>query len=141
MDVFQFYAAATAIWTGTQGLVLLVSPTLISTLLKSVPSSPTALESYLCAALGISVMAIGMLSVLLTGSIPLTSSMRSASATNRQDEESGRKGSPYNVPSLVITLVYHTTMSFLMYSPQWKFMSNLLVSRKKSYKCVKNKFY
>lgn len=110
MDVFVFYAGATAAWSVIQGLTLFLGPTLIATLLKYEFTNPTPLEIYLCKALGLTVATLGILCVLLTGSIPLTSSMRA------QHEKDQQKSNAYLVPTLWITVVFHAASCALMYS-------------------------
>lgn len=128
MDVFVFYAGATAAWNTIQGLTLVFSPTLISTMLKPEPTKVTELESYLCTALGLAVITLGALCVLLTGAIPLSSSMRggvgstgpgsasSGSTEGKDDVVVGGTHSPFLVPTLWITLIHHGAAAFLMYA-------------------------
>jgi hypothetical protein len=53
-------------------------------------------------------LAVGVLVVLLSGSVPLTSSLNATT-----DEESPK--APYAVPTLTISFIYHTAMGFYCY--------------------------
>lgn len=90
--VYYAYTYGTAGWLITQAVPLVLSPTLIITMLapdvrEATRSSPTAphssshlthsfpaLEEYFSRSLGMTLVALGVLTVLLTGSVPLTSS-------------------------------------------------------------------
>ncbi|KAF3904613.1 hypothetical protein ABW21_db0204584 [Orbilia brochopaga] len=69
-----------------------------------------ALEDYLSRSLGIAVIVIGLLTVLLTGSIPLTASFADPAADHLQDP-----AAPYALPTLVITGCYHAAVAFFCY--------------------------
>ncbi|CCG82630.1 Putative uncharacterized protein [Taphrina deformans PYCC 5710] len=120
MDVFVFYSAATAAWDVIQGLTLFFGPTLISTLLKSEFTNPSELERYLCKALGLTVATLGILCLLLSGSVPLSSSMRGNqtgdAASTTEQGQGGHRTSPYLVPTLWITVLHHGALAFLMYA-------------------------
>lgn len=115
MDVFVFYAAATASWSIVQGSLLFFGPTVIATLLKHEFTNPTPLETYLCRTLGLTLLTLGLLCLILTGSVPLSASMRarpsSPSVTGGKSKEN-----PYLVPTLWITVLYHAATTALMYS-------------------------
>ncbi len=66
------------------------------------------LEEYFSRSLGITMLAVGVLVVLLSGSVPLTSSLNATT-----DEESPK--APYAVPTLTISFIYHAAMAFYCY--------------------------
>ena len=93
MDVFYVYTYGTAAWLGMQALPLIATPKLIVAMLAVETRSPTctdtlerfllpglpmltfiiALEEYFCRCQGLVYITLGILTVLLTGSVPLTS--------------------------------------------------------------------
>ncbi|EPS45127.1 hypothetical protein H072_915 [Dactylellina haptotyla CBS 200.50] len=110
MDVYYAYNYATAGWMLLQSVPLIMSPTMLVTLLSPEVRETTPLEDYFSRSLGLAIIALGMLTVLLTGSIPLTASF--------SDTTSGLEDptAPYALPALVITAVYHTAVSFFCYT-------------------------
>ena len=68
------------------------------------------LESYFSRCLGMSQLALAALTILLTGSIPLTPSS-SADSTDASDPRA-----PFVVPTLVVTLIYHALAMFNSYA-------------------------
>jgi hypothetical protein len=73
LQVFYAYTYGTAAWLALQALPLIVSPTIIIALLSPDVREPTALETYFSRSLGMTLLALGIMVVLLTGSVPLTS--------------------------------------------------------------------
>jgi len=109
MDVYYAYSYATAGWMILQSIPLLTTPTMMVTLLSPEVRETTPLEAYFCRSLGLALIAMGLLSVLLTGSIPLTSSFADPS-THLEDPIA-----PYALPTLVITSLYHAAVAFFCY--------------------------
>ncbi|GAO49032.1 hypothetical protein G7K_3193-t1 [Saitoella complicata NRRL Y-17804] len=109
MDVYHGYSYGTALWGALQSLPLLASPTMIVTLLSPEIREPSPLEIYLTRGLGLTLLSFSILSLLLTGAIPLTSSLRATTA-----EEDPR--APYTVPTLGITMAYHVAAMMLTYA-------------------------
>jgi hypothetical protein len=72
-------------------------------------SSGTDLEEYFSRSLGITLLALGTLVVLLSGSVPLTSSLNAT--TDDEDPKA-----PYAVPTLTISFIYHAAMAFYCYA-------------------------
>ena len=70
-----------------------------------------ALEVYLSRSLGLSLLSIGILSVLLTGSVPLSSRLSDGVTTDAGDPKA-----PYAVPTLTVTTLYHTASAFYCYA-------------------------
>ncbi|KAF3923074.1 hypothetical protein ABW20_dc0105744 [Dactylellina cionopaga] len=79
------------------------------TLLSPEVRETTPLEAYFSRSLGLAAITLGVLTVLLTGSIPLTSSF--ADPTTGMEDPAA----PYALPTLVITAVYHASVSFFCY--------------------------
>jgi hypothetical protein len=75
LQVFYAYTYGSFCWFALQALPLIVSPTIIITLLSPEVREPTALETYFCRSLGMALLTLGIMVVLLTGSVPLTSSI------------------------------------------------------------------
>jgi hypothetical protein len=82
LQVFYAYTYGTASWLAVQALPLIVSPTIIITLLSPDVREPTALETYFSRSLGMTLLALGIMVVLLTGSVPLTSSISDSRLTS-----------------------------------------------------------
>ena len=53
-------------------------------------SRETALEEYFSRSLGLAVLTLGMLTILLTGSVPLTSSLSDCKLPQPTSEQTGR---------------------------------------------------
>ncbi|KAL3420806.1 hypothetical protein PVAG01_07251 [Phlyctema vagabunda] len=115
MDVFYSYTYGTAGWLYLQAAPLIVSPTIIITLLSPEVREATALEEYFSRALGLTLLALGSVVVLLTGSVPLTSSISETTNAGVTTEDSDPKA-PYAVPTLTISMLYHGAMAFFTYA-------------------------
>ncbi|KAI9775140.1 MAG: hypothetical protein M1835_005923 [Candelina submexicana] len=114
MDVFYYYSYGTAAWLSVQALPLLVSPTMIVTMLSPDVRKPTSLEDYFCRSLGITLLALGVITILLTGSVPLTSTFAESASEGVSTEDSDPK-SPYALPTLTLTTTYHAANAFYGY--------------------------
>lgn len=90
--------------------------------------SHLALEVYFSRCLGFTLLTLGILTVLLTGSVPLSSSLREGSSPPFPRESSPANTSsagvstentdpkaPYALPTLTITAVYHSAVAFYCY--------------------------
>merc|ERR1712093_786577 len=104
MDVFYTYSYGSAAWLALQAAPLIVSPTIIITLLSPDVREASPLEQYFSRSLGLTLLTLGIMIVLLTGSVPLTSSI------------SDTTKAPYAVPVLTISMVYHSAMAFYCYA-------------------------
>ncbi|KAI9684074.1 MAG: hypothetical protein M1820_010903 [Bogoriella megaspora] len=139
MDVFYAYTYGSAAWLALQAVPLILTPRIIITmsssevreatgtvpLLKilrtimkkgsvktiSPPSGFYPLETYFGRSLGITQLTLATLTVLLTGSIPLSTASSGAAADDPDDFKA-----PYAVPTLVVTLVYHFLTAFYSYA-------------------------
>ncbi|KAJ6258623.1 hypothetical protein Dda_6670 [Drechslerella dactyloides] len=109
-DVYYAYNYASAGWLLLQSIPLITSPTMVITLLSPEVRETTPLEDYLSRSLGIAAIAIGILTVLLTGSIPLTSSFADPAGDSLQDPTA-----PYALPTLVVTGTYQAAVAFFCY--------------------------
>ncbi|TVY73469.1 hypothetical protein LSUE1_G005128 [Lachnellula suecica] len=115
MDVFYFYSYGTAGWLALQAAPLIVSPTIILTMLSPEVREASALEEYFSRSLGLTLLTLGIMVVLLTGSVPLTSSLSDTTSAAVTTAESDPKA-PYAVPTLIISLLYHASCAFLCYA-------------------------
>ncbi|KAJ5679465.1 hypothetical protein N7462_007709 [Penicillium macrosclerotiorum] len=109
--VFQTYTYSTAGWLSLQSLPLILSPGVIVAMLldETRPASP--IEVYLSRCLGFALLTIAVLTVILTGSIPLTSSISEPISTEDSDPKA-----PYALPTLMITSVFHATSAIYAYT-------------------------
>ncbi|KAE8452393.1 hypothetical protein EG329_001093 [Mollisiaceae sp. DMI_Dod_QoI] len=115
MDVFYSYTYGTAGWLFLQATPLIATPTIITTLLNPDVREPTPLEQYLSRSLGITMLALGIMVVLLTGSVPLTSSF-SDTTDEGVTTDLGDPKAPYAVPTLTISFFYHSAMAIFCYA-------------------------
>jgi len=115
MDVFYSYTYGTAGWLTLQAFPLVVSPTIIIALLSPDVREPTTLEEYFSRSLGIALFTLGVLVVLLTGSVPLTSSFSDTTNAGVTTDANDPKA-PYAVPVLTISTLYHAANTFFCYA-------------------------
>ncbi|PGH00488.1 hypothetical protein AJ80_09179 [Polytolypa hystricis UAMH7299] len=108
MDVFYSYTYGTAAWLTLQAMPLIAMPKVIITMLleETRPSSP--LEIFFARSYGLSLLALSLVTIVLTGSIPLTSSY------TMSPEPTDAKA-PYAVPTILATSFFHGTSAFYMY--------------------------
>ncbi|OQE08828.1 hypothetical protein PENVUL_c008G08765 [Penicillium vulpinum] len=111
MDVFRAYTYSTAAWLALQSLPLITGPSMIVTMLldETRPASP--MELYFARCLGFSFLTIAVLTMMLTGSIPLTSDIKESVTTEDDDPKA-----PYAVPTLMVTSVFHSACAFYAYT-------------------------
>ncbi|KAK6339770.1 hypothetical protein TWF718_009164 [Orbilia javanica] len=122
MEVYYAYNYATAGWMALQSVPLLLFPRMIVTMLspevrESTLPNHIALEIYFSRSLGFAVITLGLITVLLTGSIPLQTTF-SDTSSNLEDPTA-----PYALPTLVITTTYHALVSFYCYT-MWNDIGN-----------------
>ncbi|KAF2722718.1 hypothetical protein K431DRAFT_283544 [Polychaeton citri CBS 116435] len=134
-QVFQAYSFGSSAWTILQAAPLLLFPNLIVSLCAtsddSTAPSPrrmTDLESYLCRTLGLTLLALSIMSLLLSGVVPLTnresflqpseSSPPSSEVgtSSGNDVEGGNGTDPYAYPTLTVTTFFHGIMAFYLYT-------------------------
>ncbi|KAF2120487.1 hypothetical protein BDV96DRAFT_267593 [Lophiotrema nucula] len=113
MDVYYFYSYGTAAWLALQAAPLIASPTMIVTLLSPEVREATTLEVYFSRTLGFALLTIGVLSVLLTGSVPLSSRLTEAGGTSTDASD---PKAPYALPTLTITAFFHAALAFYQYT-------------------------
>ncbi|KAJ5899049.1 hypothetical protein N7495_003793 [Penicillium taxi] len=70
-----------------------------------------SLEIYFARCLGIGLLTIAVIILMLTGSIPLTSSISSPITTDDSDPRA-----PYAIPTLIVTSLFHSASAFNVYS-------------------------
>jgi len=113
MDVFYSYTYGTAGWLALQAAPLIVSPTMIVAMLSPEVREASALEVYFSRSLGLTLITLGVMTILLTGSVPLSSRLEATQGvtTSTQDPKA-----PYALPTLTITMLYHAAMGFYCYA-------------------------
>ncbi|OJJ74801.1 hypothetical protein ASPBRDRAFT_40009 [Aspergillus brasiliensis CBS 101740] len=102
MDVFYAYTYSTAGWLSLQSVALIAVPEMMTTMLEQESRQPSSIETYLSRCLGMGLLTIAILTVMLTGSIPLTASITDPVTTDDSDPKA-----PYAVPTMQVTTVYH----------------------------------
>ncbi|KAJ5138601.1 Glutathione S-transferase/chloride channel C-terminal [Penicillium bovifimosum] len=108
MDVFLLYVYSTAAWLSIQSLALIAGPSMIITMLLDETRPSTPIELYLCRCFGFSLFTIAILSMLLTGVIPVVSDLKEPVTT----EEETNPQAPYAVPTLVVTSIFQSACAF-----------------------------
>ncbi|KAK3203703.1 hypothetical protein GRF29_106g386842 [Pseudopithomyces chartarum] len=111
MDVYYFYSYGTAAWMAIQAAPMIASPTMIVTLLSPEVREATTLEVYFSRCLGLALLTVGVLNVLLTGSVPLSSRLTEGATTSAADPKA-----PYALPTLTITAFFHAALAFYGYA-------------------------
>ncbi|KAJ9199045.1 hypothetical protein DTO166G4_7321 [Paecilomyces variotii] len=111
MDVFYTYTYGTAAWLSVQGFLLLASPKMTVTMLLDETRPPSSIEIYLSRCSGLSLLTLAILTILLTGSVPLTSTANRPVTTNDNDPKA-----PYAVPTMLITTIFHGISGFYAYT-------------------------
>ncbi|KAJ5221750.1 uncharacterized protein N7469_010637 [Penicillium citrinum] len=111
MDVFHAYTYSTAAWLSLQGLPLIAGPKMIAAILLDETRPASSIEVYFARCLGMSLLTIAMLTVMLTGSIPLTASISEPVSTEESDPKS-----PYALPTLMVTTALHSSSAFYAYT-------------------------
>ena len=78
------------------------------------PRRITDLETYLCRSLGLALLALALLSSLLTGALPLSTT--ASEDLDVDDDTVTTSKDPYSYPTLIITTTYHAITSFYLYT-------------------------
>ncbi|CAL5874623.1 uncharacterized protein PFLUO_LOCUS8920 [Penicillium psychrofluorescens] len=111
MDVFHAYTYSTAGWLSLQSVPLIAGPSMIIAMLLDESRPASAMEIYFARSLGISLLTVAALTVMLTGTIPLTSSISSPVTTENSDPKA-----PYALPTLMVTSAFHAVAAFYAYT-------------------------
>lgn len=69
------------------------------------------MEIYFARCLGFSFLTIAVLTMMLTGSIPLTSEIKDSVTTDEDDPKA-----PYAIPTLMVTSIFHAACAFYAYT-------------------------
>ncbi|KAI0489634.1 hypothetical protein F4859DRAFT_159634 [Xylaria cf. heliscus] len=107
MDAISAYSFASCGWNALQAAPLIIGPQAIVVLL-ALPGDEYSraasgdLEHYLARSLGLSLLALGLVTVVLTGSVPVGSA-----ADSTRDAPS-----PYAAPVLLLTTLFHGASAF-----------------------------
>ncbi|KAI6249612.1 hypothetical protein HI914_01918 [Erysiphe necator] len=115
MDVFYAYTYGSSLWLTIQAIPLIISPTITIALISMRFAQPSEVEEYLSKSLGIALLTISVLTILLTGSIPLSSSYSVTASTDVTTGQTDSKA-PYALPCLIITTIYHSVVAFFCYA-------------------------
>ncbi|KPM34981.1 hypothetical protein AK830_g11590 [Neonectria ditissima] len=110
MSAAASYSFANLAWLGTQALPLIVWPSFIGSLLRGENEATNSLEVYFARSLGLALLALGLIIVILSGAVPLTSAADSSSITASSDEVS-----PYASATILISTIHHASAAFYCY--------------------------
>ncbi|KAF9887768.1 hypothetical protein FE257_009574 [Aspergillus nanangensis] len=111
MDVFYAYTYTTAGWLSLQSLALITVPHAITTLLLAETRPASEIEIYFARCLGFSLLTITVLTAMLTGSIPLTSTVSEPVTGEDSDPKA-----PYAVPTLAVTSGFQAVSAVYAYT-------------------------
>ncbi|KAK0618255.1 hypothetical protein B0T17DRAFT_537355 [Bombardia bombarda] len=113
MDSVSAYSFASLAWLSTQAVPLIVWPSFISSMLAegyhhngAVVTPINAVEQYFARSLGFSQLAVGLLLVVLSGALPLTSLTETPANTV----------SPYADAVILVSMLYHASSAFYAYT-------------------------
>jgi len=105
MDAVASYTFGNLAWLGAQAVPLIIWPSSISTLLRAENEASSSLETYFARSLGIALLSLGLVVVLLSGAVPLGSSV-----------DSPKSGiSAYANAVLVVSVLHHAASGFYCY--------------------------
>jgi len=113
MDVFYSYTYGTGGWLAIQAMPLIISPTMIVALLSPEVREASTLEVYFSRTLGFTFIAVAVLCILLTGSVPLSSRLGEHGGTTTDPTD---PKAPYALPTLTVTMLYHAAIAFYCYA-------------------------
>jgi hypothetical protein len=126
MDSFNVYAYGTAGWLALQAVPRLFTPRLILAMLSEASSPPTSTEDYLCRCNAFALLTLSLLTLVLTGSIPLTASYNEGKSSSLfnilgvaydfLDSAPTSAKNPYITPTLMITTAFHAASTFYAYA-------------------------
>ncbi|KAI1855480.1 hypothetical protein JX266_000345 [Neoarthrinium moseri] len=107
MDVVSSYSFASLLWHAVQGVPLVVWPQAINGLLTIDDNAGTMrpsseVENYFARSLGCALLALGAVTVLLTGALPLNSMVETPTDAI----------SPYATATILITMLHHGFSAF-----------------------------
>ncbi|KAK9416832.1 hypothetical protein AB5N19_07322 [Seiridium cardinale] len=109
MDSVSVYSFSSLLWHSVQGIPLVIWPQAINGLLTmdSQTMQPSSgVENYFARSLGFALLALGAVTVVLTGALPLTSMV----------ETPADSVSPYASATLLITTLHHGATAFYCWS-------------------------
>ncbi|KAI1166487.1 hypothetical protein F5B18DRAFT_50118 [Nemania serpens] len=112
MDSTSAYSFASCAWNALQATPLIIAPQAIISLLTigDYPQAPgtasSGVEPYLARSLGLALLVLGLVTVVLTGSVPVGPSLDTA----------GDAPSPYAAPVLILTTLHHGVGAFYIWT-------------------------
>ncbi|KAI1369523.1 hypothetical protein F5Y08DRAFT_96236 [Xylaria arbuscula] len=111
MDAISYYAFASCAWNAVQAVSLMFAPQAIITLLIREDNLQAAAASnsaagdalqYFARSLGLALLALGFVTVVLSGSVPVGSAL----------DTTAESPSPYAAPVILTTTLYHGSTAF-----------------------------
>ncbi|KAF7542904.1 hypothetical protein G7Z17_g11186 [Cylindrodendrum hubeiense] len=105
MSAIASYSFGNLAWLSTQALPLIVWPSFIGSILRAEHETTSPLEVYFARSLGFALLALGLIIVVLSGAVPLTSA-----ADTPSDEVS-----PYASATVLVSTLHHTSAAFYCY--------------------------
>ncbi|KAI4596191.1 hypothetical protein KJ359_005698 [Pestalotiopsis sp. 9143b] len=109
MDAVSAYSFSSMFWLSVQAVPLIVWPQAINGLLtidRGIMEPASGVENYFARSLGFALLALGAVTVVLSGALPLNSMV-----------ESPAEGiSPYAAATLLVTTLHHGSAAFYCWS-------------------------
>ncbi|KAJ5089450.1 hypothetical protein N7532_008134 [Penicillium argentinense] len=109
--VFHAYTFSTAAWLSLQSVSLITGPSMVVAMLLDETRPASSMEVYFARCLGFNLLTIAVLTVMLTGSIPLTATVAEPVSTEDSDPKA-----PYALPTLMVTSAFHAASAFYAYT-------------------------
>lgn len=110
MDAISTYSVGNLCWLSIQAFPLIVWPSFICSLLRVDESQSSVLEEYLARSLGFALLALALTVLLVSGTLPLGSSLDE----NSKDGTSNAI-SPYASAAIAISAVHHASAAAYCY--------------------------
>ncbi|KAJ9161350.1 hypothetical protein NKR19_g2340 [Coniochaeta hoffmannii] len=105
IDSVSLYSFASFGWLTLQAVPLTLWPTFVMSLLTPDFKQGSTIDQYLSMSLGFSQLTIGLLLIILTGSLPLTSAVETPSEAV----------TPFTNAAVLISTLYHAAFAFNAY--------------------------
>ncbi|KAF4975915.1 hypothetical protein FZEAL_7388 [Fusarium zealandicum] len=103
------YSLGNFAWLSTQALPLILWPSFVGSLLRSENQDASLLETYFARSLGFSLLALGLIVVVLSGALPIDSSSKET-ATSSEDTPS-----PYASAAVLVSTLHNGLSAFHCY--------------------------
>ncbi|KAH7170900.1 hypothetical protein EDB81DRAFT_183046 [Dactylonectria macrodidyma] len=130
MSAIASYSFGNLAWLGTQALPLIIWPSFIGSILRAEDEVTSPLEAYFARSLGFALLALGLVVVVLSGAVPLTSAANGSILPHSSSHllmlaftltrppsptASSEEVSPYASATILISTFHHASAAFYCY--------------------------